>query len=101
MAASNAIGWQELLAFLSPAGQQQIVDFLRQAQAERGADWLPEIQADYPMFSYLVELVANRDAPTAYAELQRQFPRYPLWLAKDQQISLHGRLRAEIDKPRG
>ena len=101
MPASSTIGIQEILYFISADGQQQIIEFVRRAQDERGSSWLAEIQTEYPMMSFLVELVANRDAPTAYAELQTKFRGYPLWLAKDQLISLHGRLRAEIDKPRG
>ena len=99
--ASETIGFQELLTFLSPEGQQQIVLFIQQAKAERGANWLPEIKAEFPMFAFIVELIANREADEAITELQQQFPNYPLWLAKSQLVSLHGRLRAEIDKPRG
>lgn len=98
--ASETLGWQDLLTFLSPAGQQQIVDFIRQAKETRGENWLPEIKAEFPMFSFIVELIADRDAEAAFAELQSVYPNYPLWLAKNQLISLHGRLRAEIDKPR-
>lgn len=99
--ASSPIGFQELLAFLSPEGQQQIVEFIQQAKADRGANWLPEIKAEFPMFAFIVQLIADRDAEQAVVELQSQFPSYPLWLVKSQLISLHGRLRAEIDKPRG
>ena len=98
---SSTIGWTELLTFLSPDGQQQIINFVQEAKATRGNNWLPEIEAEFPMFSFIVELIADRDAEQAVIELQSQFPGYPLWLAKSQLISLHGRLRAEIDKPRG
>lgn len=99
--ASDTIGWQEWLAFISPEGQEQIVAFIRQAREDRGANWLAEIQAEFPMLAFIVELIADRDAEQAYAELQSQFPSYPLWIAKPKLLTLHGRLRAEIDKPRG
>lgn len=98
---SETIGWQEWLTFLSPDGQEQIIAFVRQAKNDRGMNWLAEIKAEFPMFSFIVELIADRDAEEAFAELQSQFPSYPLWIAKTKLISLHGRLRAEIDKPRG
>lgn len=98
---NQTIAWSDLLTFLSPAGQQQIVDFVRKAKAERGARWLPELKAEFPMFSWIVELVADRTAAEAFEELQISFPSYPLWIAKTQLIELHSRLRHEIDKPRG
>jgi hypothetical protein len=97
---ANSIGWHEWLAFLSPDGQQQIVAFVRQAREERGANWIAEIQTDYPMLSYIVALVANYDAETAFDELQSQYSQWPLWIAKTKLITLHGLLRAEIDRPR-
>ena len=97
---ANSIGWQEWLAFLSPDGQQQILAFVRQSREERGANWIVEIQTDYPMLSYIVELVANYDAEAAFAELQSQYSQWPLWIAKPKLITLHGLLRAEIDRPR-
>lgn len=99
--ANESIGWSEWLAFLTPDGQEQIIAFVRQAKADRGANWLNEINAEFPMFSFIVELIADRDGEEAFTDLQSQFPSYPLWLAKPKLISLHGRLRAEIDKPRG
>jgi hypothetical protein len=97
----QTIDLREFLTFLSPAGQQQIVEFIHRAQAERGANWLPEIQAEFPMFSWIVELVCNRTADEAFAELQSQFPNYPLQLAKGAIKSLHGRLKSEIEVKRG
>ncbi|MDI1241218.1 MAG: hypothetical protein PSX80_04780 [bacterium] len=99
--ASETIGWKEWLTFLSPAGQEQIIDFIRQAREERGGNWLPEIKAEFPMFAFIVELIADREADQAFEELQSQFSGYPLWMVKDKLISLHGRMRAEIDRPRG
>lgn len=97
---SNAIGWSELLTFFSPAGQQQISDFIAQAKDQRGENWLPEIKAEFPLFSWIVDLVANRTADEAFEELQKTYPTYPLWIAKGQLINLHARLIAEIEKPR-
>ena len=97
----DSINPSEILALLSPAGQQQVVEFIQRAQAERGANWLPEIQAEFPMFSWIVELVCNHTADEAFAELQSQFPNYPLQLVKGGIKSLHNRLRIEIERPRG
>src|SRR5437899_585562 len=91
---------REVLTFLSPAGQQQIVEFIHRAQAERGANWLPEIQAEFPMFSWIVELVCNHTADEAFAELQSQFPNYPLQFVKGGINSLHQRLRNAIEQKR-
>ena len=101
MANDKTIGWTELLTFVSPAGQQQIVDFVAEARERRGADWLPEIQAEFPMFSWIVELVCTRGAEEAFAELQREFPNYPLWIVRGQLTAMHGRLKYEIERPRG
>ena len=97
---SETIGVREFLTFLSPAGQKQIVDFIQKAKADRGTNWLPEIKAEFPMFSFIAELVADRDAEDAFTELQNQFPTYPLNFVKRELLALHGTLRAEIDKPR-
>ena len=97
---SNGIGLSELMAFVSPAGQQQLIDFVRDAKATRGENWLPQIKAEFPTFSWIVELIANRTAEEAFSELQTAFPNYPLWMAKGQLLDLHGRLLAEINKPR-
>jgi len=100
MTDTREIGWLDLLTFLSPAGQKQIIDFVREAKETRGSNWLPQIKAEFPMFSWIIELVANRTADEAYDELQKAFPTYPLWLAKGQLMNLHGLLLAEIEKPR-
>lgn len=97
---ANEMGWLEFLTFLSPKGQEQIVDFIRAAKETRGENWLTEIKREFPMFSWLVELIATRTADEAFEELQAAYPTYPLSLAKGQLIALHGRLLAEIDKPR-
>ena len=89
-----------MLAFISPAGQQQLIEFVREAKESRGENWVPQIQAEFPTFSWIVELVADRTAEEAFAALEAEFPNYPLWLAKTQLIQLHGRLLAEINKPR-
>ena len=100
MTQSREIGFYDLMTFISPAGQQQIVDFIREARGTRGSNWLPEIQAEFPLFSWIVDLVANRTAEEAFEELQKAYPDYPLRLAKGQLMNLHGRLLAEIEKPR-
>ena len=89
-----------MLAFISPAGQQQLIEFVREAKEARGENWLPQIQTEFPTFSWIVELIADRTAEEAFADLQAEFPSYPLWMAKTQLIQLHGRLLAEINKPR-
>jgi hypothetical protein len=61
---------------------------------------LPEIQAEFPMFSWIIDLVCNHTADEAIAELQTQFPNYPLQLVKGGIKSLHSRLRTEIERKR-
>lgn len=100
MADTPNLTWRDWLAFLSPAGQQQIVDFIAQARETRGENWLDEIQAEYPLFSWIAELVCTRDAAEAYDEFAAAYPEYPIWLVKKQLIALHGRLKFEIEKPR-
>ena len=97
---NQTVTWSDLLTFLSPAGQHQIVEFVRRAQTERGANWLPEIQAEFPMFSWIVDLVCNHTADEALSELAREFPYLPLELARGQFQSLHARLRVEIERKR-
>jgi hypothetical protein len=98
--ASSSVGLTEMLAFVSPNGQQQLIDFVREAKDTRGENWLPQIKEEFPTFSWIVELVADRTADEAFEELQAAFSNYPLWMAKNQLIQLHGRLLAEINKPR-
>lgn len=96
----QTISWRELLTFISPAGQQQIVEFVRRARDERGANWLFEIKSEFPMFAWLAQLVCTRSPEQAFEALAREFPNYPLWLARDQLIKLHGVLKTEIERPR-
>lgn len=100
MTDNETISWLDLLTFVSPGGQQQIIDFIAEARSTRGANWLPEIKREFPMFSWIVELVVTRTADEAFSELQAAYPNYPLYLAKGQLLQLHERLLAEIDKPR-
>ena len=97
---NQTISWREVLTFISPAGQQQLVEFVRTAQAERGANWLPEIQAEFPMFSWIVELVCTRTADEAFADLQTQFPTWPLYIVKGPLAGLHATLKTEIERKR-
>ena len=98
--AISNINWSDLLTLLSPAGQQQLVDFVRRAQAERGANWLPEIKAEFPTFTWIVELVCTRTADEAFADLQAEFSGLPLRLVKPQLLQLHATLRTEIERKR-
>lgn len=93
--------FSEIRALLSPDGQQQLIAFIQQAREQRGGGWLEEIKIEYPMFCWIAELVSNRTADDAFAELQRQFPLFPLSLVKPQIHQLHTTLKTEIDKPRG
>jgi len=90
--------WTRLL---TPEGQAEVVAFVRDFRERRGADWIPAIKADYPTLSWLVEIVATKTADEAVDEIAGQFPLFPVrFLAGSQIKELHGRLRAEIDKPR-
>lgn len=97
---SNQVSWKEIAALLSPAGQAQLIALIHKAQEERGAGWLEAIQANYPMASFIIDLVVNHSAEDAYNELAATFTTYPLWIAKGPIMELHGRLLAEINKPR-
>lgn len=98
---NEKISVSQWLALLSPDGQQQIIDFVVEARETRGAAWIAEIQAEFPMFSWIVDLAANRTADDALAEIERAYPHIPVRMIAGGQIkTLHGRLRAEIDKKR-
>ncbi len=90
----------EFLLFLSPTGQQAIFEIIQDARKNHGAKWIDAIKTDYPSMTLIVDLVANFDAETAVSELQKEFPKYPLWICKAQLIKLHGRLKTEIDRKR-
>lgn len=97
---NNELLWSDLLTFLSPGGQQQIIDFVRRAQVERGANWLPELKNEFPMFSWIIELVATKTADEAFNELQATYKYYPLHFVKPSIVALHERLRAELERGR-
>jgi len=97
---NQTVSWSEILALISPAGQQQLIDFVRTAQETRGANWLPEIQAEFPMFCWIVEMVCTKTADEAFDELQNEFPTYPLSFVKGGLQSLHARLKTEIERKR-
>jgi hypothetical protein len=97
---TNEVSWKEVLALLSPAGQQQLIEFVRQAKADRGKNWLPEIQQEFPLFSWIVDLVCNKSAEEAFAELQTQFPAFPLQIVRPKLQNLHATLRTEIERKR-
>lgn len=94
---SSQIKLSEIFSFLSPDGQQQLVDFVRQAREQRGSNWLPELQAEFPMLTWIVDLVCNHTADEAFTKLQQEFPNYPLQLARSGIHSLHSKLRMEIE----
>ncbi len=97
---NQTISWKEVIAFLSPTGQQQLVDFVRQAREERGAGWLPEIQAEFPTFSWIVELVCTKSPREAVEELQVAYPSLPLWMIESQLTKFHEVLKTEIERKR-
>lgn len=96
----NNISWKEVAALLSPAGQDQLIAIIHTAQEKRGKDWLPAIQSEFPMASWIVELVCQKTADEAYRELQSTFPTWPLWIAESKIKTLHGRLLEAIETPR-
>lgn len=97
---NQEISWIELLTFLSPEGQQQLIDFVRAAKETRGENWLPEIKREFPMFCWIVELIANRTADEAFIEVKNAFPHLPLSIVEGKLKTLHGRLLYEIERPR-
>lgn len=94
------IGWRDLMSFFSPAGQNQIKALIDKAKEERGEKWIDAIQNDYPMFSWIIEITCTMDAEAAFVEIKNAYPQYPLSLAKNQLIQMHGWLRAEIERKR-
>ncbi len=99
-AMSEKITWREVAALLSPAGQDQLIALINKAQDERGAEWLPYIQDQFPMASWIIELVCTKTADEAYREASKAFPTYPLWIAETPLKNLHGRLLTEIERKR-
>lgn len=97
---AQQIKWHDLLAFCAPAGRRAMVEFVQQAREERGVNWLPEIKAEYPLASWILDLVCNHTADEAFERLQADFPHYPLSLARGPLTDLHAALRAEIDRKR-
>lgn len=97
---NQTISWKDVLTFLSPDGQRQLVDFVRIARDERGKNWLPEIKAEFPTFSWIVELVCTKTADEAFTELQEEFPVFPLWMIEGKLQQLHATLKAEIERKR-
>jgi hypothetical protein len=95
-----SVSFGEIMALVSPEGQQQLIDFVRRAREERGAGWLEAIKTDYPTFCWIADLVANNTGEEAVAQLQKQFPLFPLAIVKTKLLTLHAALQAEIDKPR-
>lgn len=95
------IDLKAFLELLSPAGQKRIVEIVEKAKAERGSQWLIEIQRTYPTLAWIVDLVANYDAETAFELLEQRYPGYPLRLVRTKLIDMHGVLKTEIDRPRG
>src|SRR3954463_13639025 len=93
--------WAGFLQLISPSGQQQMIEFVQRAQRERGANWLPEIKAEFPMASWIIELVCTRTAEQALDAVCDTYDKWPVrLLAGNAIINLHGRLKDEIEKPR-
>lgn len=91
----------DLLTFATPEGRAEIAALIAKCKDDRGAGWIDAIKIEYPLFSWLIDLAANYEAEAAYLELKKVYPNYPLALLKGQLISMHGWLKAEIEKPRG
>jgi hypothetical protein len=100
MSAPPSVSWTEVLQLISPDGRRQIREFVSKAAEERGANWLPEIKAEYPTFSWIVDLVANHPAEEAFEELKAEFPKLPLWMFRAQLLEFHGFLKTEIERKR-
>src|SRR3954463_1469529 len=93
--------WAGFLQLISPSGQQQMIDFVQRAQRERGANWLPEIKAEFPMASWIIELVCTRTAEQALDAGGATSAKRPVrLLGRNAIITLHARLKDEIEKPR-
>ena len=95
---SQQISWAEVTKLLSPTGQKELVEFIKAERDRRGPAWLSEIKTEFPMFCWISDLVANRTDEETYAELQQEFPIFPLHFVEGKIHSLHAILRAEIDR---
>lgn len=87
-----------LLTQIATGDDDQIVAFFRKVRDEHGSEWLAAIQKEYPSASWLADLVANKTADEAFAEVCREYP-----LAKflgTQLKTLHAKLRHEIEVKR-
>ncbi|MBX3299758.1 MAG: hypothetical protein KF736_09885 [Acidobacteria bacterium] len=89
-----------MVRLFSPSSKAEIAEIIADARQRAGADWLKAIRHEYPMFSWMIDLVVNYDAEHAYAHLSDQYPDYPLWMFKRPLFELHHWLRSEIDRPR-
>src|SRR4051812_2064552 len=86
------LSWREWLSLISPHGQQQMIDWVRDAREKRGANWLAEIAAEYPLFSWIAELVCSMDADDALSEIEAAYPHWPIrMIAGGKLKELHAR----------
>lgn len=93
------ISWREWLSLLSPGGQQKVIDFIWEAQEIRGKNWLPEIKAEFPLFSWIAEIVCTCTADEAVSEIADEYPHLPIELiAADKIKAFHARLKFEIER---
>lgn len=97
---ATKIDWMQMVRILSPSSRAEIAAIIADARQRAGADWLRAISDEYPMFTWMIDLVANYDADAAYMQIESEYPDYPLWMFKRQIVELHQWLRSEIDRPR-
>jgi hypothetical protein len=100
-ASPPSLSWRQLLDLFSPAGQASVVAWITEARETRGANWLPEIKAEFPMFSWIVELACTCTADEAITQVAAAYPHMPVRTFGSNAIrELHAKLKFEIERKR-
>ena len=116
----DAANLQNFVQFLLPTGRAALVEMVREFKTAYGANWIVNFKAENPDASFLVDIVANHDAPAAFLELrsfvselideaeisafEKMFARSVATATLNGNYShileTHKALREEMDKPR-
>lgn len=104
--------------FFSDAGREEIKAEIRQYQQTHGKLWLKNFKADFPDLTFIIDLIANHNAPNAFyflkeyiageldSTIESVFGRIAakgaifgfLEQNKPSVYQLHNELKAEIDR---
>ncbi len=104
--------------FFSEAGRDEIKNEIREYQQLYGKKWLARFKSDFPDLVFIIDLVANHDAPDAFLYLKEYVAKQidlkidSVWKQiaaktavfgflegnKTSVFALHSELKAEIDR---